>query len=767
MLFNSSELSQQLKRVPLFAPLGLESLHRALNTGDGVLQRPFDAGEVIYKSGDFGSTVFIVLEGRVSLRFLRRGDIQGTQVRQVPSGELFGEEPLISAGRRFLSAVAETPVTVLELSRVPVKRLFSKDNLKPHFEQEVERMQRTALSERLGRTGIFKRLSQLDLESLAQQVRVRNLLRGSTVYKEGDPATHFYGVAEGTVTLGRQVGGMQHIRAWLTEGDFFGDLELLAPSERTVTATAQSALELFEIPAQVLLELRLKYPTLGDDLRRITAEKHVLVKDMQGKGLGDPLADMIRMGDRMGVAQSMLLIDLNTCIRCGNCAWSCEQTHGRSRLVRRGETLQHKTPGSDALTMSLLPGSCQHCTDAACMSGCPTGAIARELDGEVFVREESCIGCGDCSKRCPWGNITIAPVPAEEALTLPGGDLQKAKAVKCDNCRHYAVSACVHNCPTGAMRRVNPAEYFPEMAALAGAKAPVAQRRGLREWLELALLLGVSLGVPLGAVGYGMSAPTSLRGGSSLGLLCGVGALVMMGLTMAYSARKRLIQWVMRLNPRKAESTSGMAKVERPVTIDLRHWLPGHMLLALGACILAGVHAGGTASSPQGLLLQTLFVGVMGTGVVGVALYRFVPPLLTRLEDSPALLEDLEEQEAALTQALEEIVAEQNTVLRPLLVQLEQAINPTRWVWKIVALRLSRARFIRMLQDSQADLLRQLPFEQRTAAGSMLELLAHRRHLEIQRWLQLVMRRWLPPHILVAVALCAMLALHLIQVAVY
>jgi Fe-S-cluster-containing hydrogenase component 2 len=38
----------------------------------------------------------------------------------------------------------------------------------------------------------------------------------------------------------------------------------------------------------------------------------------------------------------------------------------------------------------------------------------------------------------------------------------KAKriAIKCDNCMGYSDTACTNNCPTNAIRWVNPIEYF-------------------------------------------------------------------------------------------------------------------------------------------------------------------------------------------------------------------------------------------------------------------------------------------------------------------
>lgn len=762
MLYTPLELSQHLKQIPLFQPLELERLTQALRSGEGLLQRPFDAGEVIYKAGDYGSSVFVVLQGRVSLRALRRGEVEGTQIRQIPAGDFFGEEPLLSAGRRSLSAVAETSAMVLELSRTPIKRLFQREQLRSHFEQELERLRGIALRERLRGIGLFKPLTTAEVEELAAQVRERQVHRAATVYREGDSATHVYVLVEGTVTLGRQVGGMQHIRAWLGEGDCFGELEVLAASVRTATATAQTSLTLIEFPAAVLLELRRKYPTLGDELRRLTAEKHLLARS-----LGDPLADLLKQGDRMGVAQSMLIIDLSTCIRCGNCAWSCEQTHGQARLVRRGETLEHSVPGEDRQTRSLLPSSCQHCTDAACMSGCPTGAIARELDGEVFIRDETCIGCGDCSKRCPWGNISITPVEPDDALRLPGGGRRKARAVKCDNCRHYSVSACVHNCPTGAMQRVNPATWFPELATLAGLPAQPMPRPTVSSRLAQATLPLVTLGLPLAALVLGLFSPAPLRGGSSLGLLCGAGALLLLLLTVAYSARKRLIRWVMKLNPRKPERAASLAKPANRLTIPLRRWLPGHIFLAMGACLLAGVHSGGWAASIQGMLLLVLFYGVMVTGIVGALLYRWVPPLLSALEDTPSLVEDLTEQEEGIDKALSELVVGLEAALGPVQKRLERQTARPFWLWHIYRQRLSRAQLTRRLQADLAESLQPLTVEHRLTASKLLELLVHRRHVRAQRLLQVLLRAWLVPHILAAVALCGLLVLHLIQVVLY
>jgi Fe-S-cluster-containing hydrogenase component 2 len=87
-----------------------------------------------------------------------------------------------------------------------------------------------------------------------------------------------------------------------------------------------------------------------------------------------------------------------------------------------------------------------------------------------------CIGCGNCAKNCPYGNIFMVhptraekPGPLDRLLRLIGvprqsesheGDGEK-KAIKCDLCQGLGHGpACVRICPTGAAFRVSPNEYF-------------------------------------------------------------------------------------------------------------------------------------------------------------------------------------------------------------------------------------------------------------------------------------------------------------------
>jgi formate dehydrogenase iron-sulfur subunit len=62
--------------------------------------------------------------------------------------------------------------------------------------------------------------------------------------------------------------------------------------------------------------------------------------------------------------------------------------------------------GGDAGIRWLMASDvCKHCTHAACLDVCPTGALMRTEFGTVVVQADVCNGCGYCIPACPYGVI--------------------------------------------------------------------------------------------------------------------------------------------------------------------------------------------------------------------------------------------------------------------------------------------------------------------------------------------------------------------------
>jgi formate dehydrogenase iron-sulfur subunit len=64
-----------------------------------------------------------------------------------------------------------------------------------------------------------------------------------------------------------------------------------------------------------------------------------------------------------------------------------------------------RASGDGGLRWLMSSDVCKHCTHAACLDVCPTGALFRTEFGTVVVQEDVCNGCGYCIPACPYGVI--------------------------------------------------------------------------------------------------------------------------------------------------------------------------------------------------------------------------------------------------------------------------------------------------------------------------------------------------------------------------
>jgi formate dehydrogenase iron-sulfur subunit len=91
---------------------------------------------------------------------------------------------------------------------------------------------------------------------------------------------------------------------------------------------------------------------------------------------------------------------------------------------------------------------CKHCTHAACLDVCPTGALFRTEFGTVVVQDDVCNGCGYCVPACPYGVI--------EKREGPSGDDAVGLAQKCTLCydrlKGDLEPACAKACPTESIQ---------------------------------------------------------------------------------------------------------------------------------------------------------------------------------------------------------------------------------------------------------------------------------------------------------------------------
>jgi Fe-S-cluster-containing dehydrogenase component len=102
----------------------------------------------------------------------------------------------------------------------------------------------------------------------------------------------------------------------------------------------------------------------------------------------------------------------------------------------------------------MMSDVCKHCTHAACLDVCPTGALFRTEFGTVVVQEDICNGCGYCVSACPYG-----------VIDRRAGDGRAWKCTLCyDRIGAGMTPACAQACPTESIQ-YGPLEELRQRAA--------------------------------------------------------------------------------------------------------------------------------------------------------------------------------------------------------------------------------------------------------------------------------------------------------------
>ncbi|GGZ13998.1 cyclic nucleotide-binding domain-containing protein [Novosphingobium colocasiae] len=439
--------------------------------------RGFRAGEVVFERNDPGSSLFAIAEGSVLVEVSPTDSAITVGIEQ---GSIFGEVGLISGRRRGATVRAAEDLVVVELSRTAALKLIASV---------------PAAARAVARISIERQLLQIfgsgltrdDVAELVEGATVEEKRAGAVVLKEGDEGNDIFIIRRGSMIVEKEIAGKPVFLSYLPAGSYVGEMAVIDGSRRTATVRAAIRSEVIRLPGEAFVRLLARKPDLlkkarTEMERRREVNDFIESRKENFSGSVDMYSQTAQfLVDRgIGEATDVLLIDETLCVGCDNCEKACADSHdGLSRLDREaGTTYAH----------IHVPTSCRHCEHPHCMADCPPNAIQRGVDGEVFINE-TCIGCGNCQRNCPYGVIRMDSVPPRKPSLLswmflgkgPGpGEPAKAwrkknagqveqpkKAIKCDMCKGIdGGPSCVRACPTGAAIRVSP-EAFLTVARLA------------------------------------------------------------------------------------------------------------------------------------------------------------------------------------------------------------------------------------------------------------------------------------------------------------
>ena len=755
----------------------------------------YDASEEIISQGDWGgNTFFFGVEGDLDVYVKDQTGRQKWVDVQKP-GKSFGEMSVLAGLPRTATIVVPEggKATVLKVER-PALRLLRK---LPKFGQALDQVYR---NNGLRRTvddvldlvdaplnaGLVKRLSE------AAQFKIYS--KHQVLFRAGEPITHLFIIRNGWLKRERapdderqasktsSADGEENAGVdFLGAGNCLGLEGLEANTNWKYTATLLAHTEVMEVPLAGLRADRELCDTLrgiflhaknGDARVQTTldtesvaaAEKEILTGLVDGSNL--------------------LVMDMDLCVRCGNCSLACHKVHGQSRLLRRGIHIKRPLkPGSSSTQHVLSPSVCLHCQDPECLTGCPTGAIARFPGGQIDINAKTCIGCGDCATQCPYNAISMIPLksPAPEQLSLrmrfkswlslaptampaPVTETKDLLAVKCNLCENTSLNpagarkaaySCEENCPTGALARVNPREYFDE----AGKAIGLVYRDQTH------------------AIGRNIHKKDTV---ARLWHLCGIAATLALMIAAVWAARRYGLDghlgetW---LTVRWATGLVGLAGIAGVMTYParkqvyrrragaLRYWMLAHVYLGVIAGLVLLLHGGRATGGLLTSLLMIAFDLVILSGLFGIACYFIVPRIMTSIEGDPLLVEDLETRREELRATLAGIGAD-DAQLRHV---IEQKVAK-RFLSVSYLLRqyLRREDLTDMLAGARAEFKTETQGLREPSARPLLieaiETAATLRRVDALIYLHRLLKVWLAPHVISTSLMLVLMLVHIIQV---
>ncbi|HYM30090.1 MAG TPA: cyclic nucleotide-binding domain-containing protein [Candidatus Cybelea sp.] len=451
--------------VPLFAELNPLLLRELML--DSTIHAP-KPGEVVFRRNDFTNSFYAIVQGEVEIQV---NPSDSKEVVVLGQGAFFGEMGLISGRRRNATVVARRDCVLIETQRrTMIKLINSVDSVKR--ELDAAAIVRQIQSYVAPGTPVDK------LGEVVRSATLQKFGKGEVLFNQGDPGDSVHVIRSGSVTVSRRISGRDMVLSYVASGNYVGEMALMSNAPRSATVRAAVATETVKIEGEAFKRLLASDATLREQVEAKFRERLAVNERMENTPeAGSIIQFLIEQG--AGEATDILLIDESLCVRCDNCEKACaeiESHHGISRLDREaGPTFANVH----------VPTSCRHCEHPHCMADCPPDAIHRAPNGEVFI-SDSCIGCGNCSRNCPYGVIQMAAPPPEKPGLFswlmfglgygPGEDksLRQAHregvskhAVKCDMCKDVGGgAACVRACPTGAAIRVDPRSFL-SLAALA------------------------------------------------------------------------------------------------------------------------------------------------------------------------------------------------------------------------------------------------------------------------------------------------------------
>ena len=427
--------AEEMLEIPIFSGIPYKFLQF---NGGACVRRVLKPGESLCTVGEYGSTAFLIQSGKFEIvvgaksqnksratvsksdGFFRRilgltssptlapslatgsdFGMTGTKEKLYRGVEdvILGEMACLNRQRRTATVVAVEDSEVIEIG-TNVLYMLQRNATSRNVLNEAYR--RHALNSDIERLPIFKELTPAGRAEaariIAKDAELMSVEPGQSIFKQGEKSDDIYLIRLGYIKVSRKHGTREQIVSYVGPGAVdgasgaFGEIAALSsiygselksdfdqldylPGVRTSTCSALDHVELVRIKSSQLRQIADANPDFKQ--RLLDRAKFLLKKDTERESeFSTGKSSFVSQG--LYNAQSLLVLDLESCTRCDECTKACADSHGgETRLVREGMRFEN----------FLVATSCRSCTDPYCLVGCPVNAIFREGSKEIVIED--------------------------------------------------------------------------------------------------------------------------------------------------------------------------------------------------------------------------------------------------------------------------------------------------------------------------------------------------------------------------------------------
>ena len=148
---------------------------------------------------------------------------------------------------------------------------------------------------------------------------------------------------------------------------------------------------------------------------------------------------------------STIAFDPDKCDGCGDCLKACASQFDEKSNIEHSR-IQIDQEGENKFGVAV----CRQCAEPECVQNCPVGALRKDPDTGVVIRDDSCIGCKICTLSCAYAGMTVNEFTGE--------------VMKCDLCG--GDPACIKACDKKALTLLGNDKIFNDIGEMEDLVSP-------------------------------------------------------------------------------------------------------------------------------------------------------------------------------------------------------------------------------------------------------------------------------------------------------